>query len=375
MRIHFLVPYPKDQAPSQHLKFEQYYDRFEQMGFEVIHDAFYSKALYRTLAKSALLEKVAGVLWACLKRLRSLWIAWRSDLVYISLEALPLGPPLLEWVIVRLLRRPMVYDIDDLIYLKKPGTRDVLPNLVSRKWKVKCLMRMSRHVIVCTPHLEKVARSVNDRVTRISSTIDTEKYRPRTQYETPRVTVGWSGSFSTSPYLHLLDNVLRGLQQRYGAAIYVIGDASFSIPGVEVKAIPWRLETEVEDLLRIDIGLYPLPHEEWVLGKSGLKALQYMGLGIPTVLTPVGANLEIVSHGQNGFFADSEEEWITAVGKLIEDSALRARVGRAGRRTVEERYSVESNWPLYRDVVQTSLAGVLPARELRPGGPTQGERT
>lgn len=357
MRIHFLVPYPKDQAPSQHLKFEQYYDRFEQIGFEVIHDAFYSKALYRTLAKSALLEKVAGVLWACLKRLRSLWIAWRSDLVYVSLEALPLGPPLMEWVIVRLLRRPMVYDIDDLIYLKKPGTRDVLPNLVSRKWKVKCLMRMSRHVIVCTPHLEKVARSVNDRVTRISSTIDTEKYRPRTHYETARVTVGWSGSFSTSPYLHLLDNVLRGLQQRYGAAIYVIGDASFSIPGGEVKAIPWRLESEVEDLLRIDIGLYPLPHEEWVLGKSGLKALQYMGLGIPTVLTPVGANLEIVSHGQNGFFADNEEEWMTAVGSLIEDPELRARIGRAGRRTVEERYSVESNWPLYRDVVQTSMGG------------------
>ncbi|TAJ10897.1 MAG: glycosyltransferase family 1 protein [Nitrospirae bacterium] len=357
MRIHFLVPYPKDQAPSQHLKFEQYYDRFEQIGFEVIHDAFYSKALYRTLAKSALLGKVAGVLWACIKRLRSLWIAWRSDLVYISLEALPLGPPLMEWVIVRILRRPMVYDIDDLIYLKKPGTRDVLPNLVSRKWKVKCLMRMSRHVIVCTPHLEKVARSVNDRVTRISSTIDTEKYRPRTQYETVRVTVGWSGSFSTSPYLHLLDNVLRALQQRYGAAIYVIGDANFSIPGVEVKAIPWRLETEVEDLLRIDIGLYPLPHEEWVLGKSGLKALQYMGLGIPTVLTPVGANLEIVSHGQNGFFADNEEAWITVVGKLIEDPELRARIGRAGRRTVEERYSVESNWPSYRDIVQTSLSG------------------
>jgi glycosyltransferase involved in cell wall biosynthesis len=145
------------------------------------------------------------------------------------------------------------------------------------------------------------------------------------------------------------------LQARYGMAIRVIGDPGFAIPGVEVEALPWRLESEVEDLLGIDIGLYPLPHEEWVLGKSGLKALQYMGLGIPTVLTPIGANLEIVTHGKNGFFADTEEEWIEVLTGLIQDAALREQIGRAGRKTVEDRYSVERNWPLYWKVVQGAL--------------------
>lgn len=355
MRIHFLVPYPRDQAPSQHLKFEQYYGRFERAGYEVIHDAFYSHELYRSLARPGLWRKGWGVLWACVKRLRSLLIAWRSDVVYVCLEALPVGPPVLEWLIVRVLGRPMVYDIDDLIYLKKPGSRDPLPTIFDRRRKVEFLMREARHVIVCTPHLEKVARSVNARVTRISSTIDTEKYRPRQRYDTPRVTVGWSGSFSTSPYLHLLDDVLRTVQERYGVQILVIGDPRFSIPGVDVEAIPWRLDTEVEDLARIDIGLYPLPHEEWVLGKSGLKALQYMGMGIPTVMTPIGANLEIVTHGQNGFFADSTAEWIDVLARLIEEPRLREAIGTAGRRTVETRYSVEVNWPLYRRAVDEAL--------------------
>ena len=359
MRIHFLVPYPRDRAPSQHLKFEQYYQRFEKEGFELVHDAFYNAELYRALGQGGWLKKVTWLLWACIKRFGSLWTAWRSDLVYLCLEVSPVGPPLLEWVIARVFRRPMVYDIDDLIYLKKPGSRDFLPSVINRKTKISSIMRMSRHVIVCTPHLEKVANRVNQNVTRISSTIDTAKYRPRVSYNVSQVTVGWSGSFSTSPYLHLLDDVLRTIQIRHGVAIRVIGDAQFSIPGVKLEALPWRLETEVEDLLKLDVGIYPLPHEEWVLGKSGLKALQYMGLGIPTVLTPVGANLEIVEHGKNGFFADTEEEWVAMLGKLIEEKALRERIGRAGRQTVVTRYSLECTWPLYLGVVRKALGQTL----------------
>lgn len=356
MKIHFLVPHAQGEAPGQRLKFEQYYDRFRQDGFEVIHDEFYSSALYRRLGRPGMLGKLLRLAWACVKRLRCLWTAWRSDVVYLFLEVVPAGPPIFEWIIMRLFRRPLVYDIDDLIYLKKPGSRDPFPTFFDRKKKIEFIMRNAAHAVVCTPHLEKEARRLNDRVTRISSTIETVQYTPKAVYQTAVVTLGWSGSFSTAPYLHLLDRVLRELQQRHEVAIRVIGDASFAIPGVKVEALPWRLESEVPDLLKIDIGLYPLPHEEWVLGKSGLKALQYMGLGIPTVLAPIGANLEIVEHGRNGFFADSEEEWLDTLARLIQDPTLRERIGKAGRATVEERYSVAVNWPLYREAVRGALA-------------------
>ena len=356
MKIHFLVPYAIDEAPSQRLKFEQYYERFVHAGYAVSHDAFYTSRAYRRLGRAGLAGKALIVGWSCIKRLASLWRAWRSDVVYLCLEAIPVGPPLLEGIIMRVLRKPLVYDIDDLIYLKKPGSRDPSPTLFDRKKKIAYIMRTADHVIVCTPHLEKVARSLNDRVTRISSTIDTARYRPKTRYDRARVTLGWSGSFSTSPYLHLLDDVLRTLQGRHGVAIRVIGDPDFAIAGVEIDARPWRSSTEVEDLLGIDIGLYPLPGDEWDLGKSGLKALQYMGLGIPTVLTPFGANLEIVRHGENGLFAATSDEWIEMVGRLIHDVALRERLGRAGRQTVEARYSVEVNWPLYLGAVRDAQA-------------------
>lgn len=355
MRIHFLVLHAQDEAPGQRLKFEQYYDFFRKEGFDIVHDAFYTSEAYRRLSQPGLLGKLLQLAWACLKRVGCLWTAWRSDVVYLFLEAVPAGPPVLEWIIVKLLRRPLVYDIDDLVYLKKPGSRDPFPTLFDRKKKIEFLMANACHVIVCTPHLEKEARRLNEHVTRISSTIDTVKYVPKACYAVKRVTLGWSGSFSTAPYLHSLDHVLRELQKRHGVAVRVIGDAAFRIPGMEVEALPWRLASEIEDLVKTDIGLYPLPHEEWVLGKSGLKALQYMGMGIPTVMTPIGANLEIVVHGRNGFFADCEEEWIKILTRLILDPALRERIGKAARQTVEERYAVNVNWPAYLRAVRDAI--------------------
>jgi glycosyltransferase involved in cell wall biosynthesis len=90
-----------------------------------------------------------------------------------------------------------------------------------------------------------------------------------------------------------------------------------------------------------------------VLGKSGLKALQYMALEIPTVAQRIGTNLEIVDHGGNGFLADSSEEWLATLRRLVRDPDLRRRIGTAARRTVVDRYSVAVTAPLYLEVLRS----------------------
>jgi glycosyltransferase involved in cell wall biosynthesis len=220
------------------------------------------------------------------------------------------------------------------------------------------LLALARHTIVCTPYLETFARLHTERVTTISSTIDTDAYRPRgVRWETDGVVVGWSGSHSTAPYLHRLDDVLRDLQRRDGIRVLVVGEEGFSTPGLRLDARPWRLEREVDDLREMDVGVYPLPHEEWVLGKSGLKALQYMALGIPPVVERIGVNGRIVEDGVNGFLAVGAEEWGERVRRLVRDPLLRERLGAAARRTVEERYSVRANAPRYRAVLEEAIGG------------------
>lgn len=134
--------------------------------------------------------------------------------------------------------------------------------------------------------------------------------------------------------------------------IFNIMDQQFGLKGIDVENICWRQETEVEDLRKIEIGLYPLVKGEWSLGKSGLKALQYMALGIPVVAIAFGANLRIIENGISGFLVDSEREWIDTIIKLIDDPVLRNKIGAAARIRVEKYFSLEANKDKYLSIFQ-----------------------
>ena len=356
MKIVVVCPYPQDRAPSQRLKFEQYYDSWRAAGHDVVVRPFWDERAWAVLyAPGRRVRKALALVRGVARRIRGLGEAQNADLVYLHLEAMPLGPPWFERAVVKA-GVPIVYDIDDLVYLPHSSRHNRFMRWLRRPEKVVQIVTMSAEVIVCTRHLEAFAREHNDQVTLISSTIDTDAYQPRSHSDrTNGLVVGWSGSHSTSPYLHLLDDVLRRLHADLGVAALVIGDQSFGITGMALEAIPWSLQSEVSDLARMDIGVYPLPDEEWVLGKSGLKALQYMALGIPTVAQRVGSNLEIIEHGRNGFLAGSEDEWYDAIRTLVESPSLRRSVGTAARQTVVERYSVATTAPVYLGVLERAI--------------------
>jgi glycosyltransferase involved in cell wall biosynthesis len=197
---------------------------------------------------------------------------------------------------------------------------------------------VARHVTVGNEFLARYARDRARNVTVIPSTIDTDAYqiRPRARNRVP--VIGWTGSVTTVPYLASLTPALRRLREKQEFELRVIG-ANIEIEGLEVRCLPWRAETEPDDLRALDVGLMPLPDDEWSRGKCGMKALQYMALGIPPVVTPVGVNTTIVRDGVNGFHARAEGEWIDRIGLLLEDESLRRSLGQEARRTVEESYS------------------------------------
>ncbi len=356
MNLVVLCPYPAGKAPSQRLKYEQYFESWSAAGWSVDVRPFWDEAAWEALYRPGLsLRKIAGFLRGLLRRRADRRAASRADLVYLHLEAVPLGPPWIERSLARA-GIPIVYDIDDLIHLPHSSGANPFMRRLRPTGKVSELVRLARVVVVCTEYLAEYARRWNPRVHNISSTIDTDAYVPReTGSATQGVVVGWSGSHSTSPYLHLLDDVLRELHASDGIRLTVIGDPGFSLSGVPVDARAWALEREVADLAEIDIGVYPLPDAEWVLGKSGLKALQYMGMGIPTVAERIGTNPTIIRDGENGLLASTPEEWRDAIRLLVRDPALRHRLGQAGRRTVEERYSVNANAPRYLEVLREAM--------------------
>ena len=354
-RILIVCPHPLNVAPGQRLKYEQYIKSWEENGYQVDISSFMSLRFWNVVYKPGrLLEKIMWTKIGYFRRFLLLFRLRRYDLVYTFLWGTPFGPPIYEWLLCKISKK-VIYDIDDLVYSKdhKSKANSFIATLKGRE-KPVYLMKKANHVITCTPHLDDFVRQYTNKTTDISSTINTETYRPINTYSNDKtLTLGWSGSHSTSKYVYLLQDVLLELSKKYKFKLLVIGDASFNIPGLDVEAIGWEEATEVKNLQRIDIGLYPLPDEPWVLGKSGLKALQYMALGIPTIATAIGANYRVIEDGVSGTLVKTNEDWMSALENYINNAELRKAHGTAAQIRVEEKYSIRANTPVYLDIINT----------------------
>jgi glycosyltransferase involved in cell wall biosynthesis len=170
------------------------------------------------------------------------------------------------------------------------------------------------------------------------------------------ITIGWSGSISTIKHFELLVPVLLKIQEKYKNQVKfkVIGNKFYSHPQLPIEAIEWKENTEVNELNSLDIGLMPLPNDEWANGKCGLKGLSYMACGVTTVMSAVGVNKDIIKNGINGFLATTDEEWIKILSNLIENPELRAEVGSKGRETVVADYCVKAYRNKYLEVFQNA---------------------
>lgn len=352
-KVLVICPYPENVAPSQRLKFEQYYPSFREAGYEITVSPFISYAFWNVIYKKGkIFQKAWYSFLGYLTRLRDLFRIRQYDIVYIHLWVTPFGPPFFEWM-YRKLARKIVYDIDDLVYLNnEKSSKNPIALIIKGKNKPIYLMKNSDYIITCTPYLDEFVRKYNSATIDISSTVDTNRYKVVNKYSNKeRLTIGWSGSISTSRYFYVLENVLRRLKQLYDFRILVIGNSEIKIDGLEMEAVAWEEAKEMGYLQQLDIGLYPMPNEPWVYGKSGLKAIQYMALGIPTVATALGANFRVIENGVSGFLVQSDDEWFDILSKLIQDENLRRTIGQNARARVEQLFSVESNKGKYIDIL------------------------
>jgi glycosyltransferase involved in cell wall biosynthesis len=249
---------------------------------------------------------------------------------------------------------PIVFDFDDAIFLNYKSPSNGYLSYLKFAGKTKTNCRLAAHVMVGNPHLAEYARQLNQNVSIIPTTIDTDKYKPvNIEDSSGPIVIGWTGSHSTVQHLDTLRSALAKLAQRESIRLRVIGTPNYQIEGIEFETIMWRSETEVEDLSAVDIGIMPLPDDNWARGKCGAKALQFMAMGIPTVCSPVGVNTDIIQDNENGLIANSEDEWVEKLSLLVRSRELRARLGKAGRQTIEQRFSAAVQAPRVYEVLES----------------------
>ena len=366
-KILILCPFPQGVAAGQRFKYEQFLDHWRENGYDIEVSSFMDEKLWEVAYKQGhYIAKVLGALRGYGQRFRDMRRVWDFDIVYVFMWVTPFGTSMFERF-TRRFAKSLVYDVEDRIYVElesellKRTSPNRVAQLLRNPRKARYLIQEADHVIAASPFIANDCKELNRHhaATCIPPSIDTDRLVPRTvDEERQKVTIGWTGTFSTKTYLDSLRPILRRLAERRDFRLLVIGDFDYRVEGIDLKVVRWSADREVQDLQEIDIGIYPLPmDDDWVLGKSGLKAMQYMAVGVPIVATNVGSTPTVVKHGRDGLLVETEDHWLEALEQLIDDPQLRRRFGSNGRQTVIENYSIRTARQKYLAILDYVAVG------------------
>jgi len=338
-KILFIVAHRPGRSPGQRFRFEQYLDylankdysyEFSFLLTENDDKVFYSKGKY--------FSKFLIFIKSILLRFRDLRRVRNYDIVFIYREAVMFGSTFFEKKFKKK-GALIILDFDDAIWLMDVSEGNKKLSWLKRPSKTADILKLSDMAFVGNSYLATYAQQYNPNVKIVPTTLDTRKMKTKHQMVSEKICIGWTGSHTTLKHFELAIPFLKKIAEKYPVKIKIISDIPLNSNELRFDFCRWNKDSETEDLSEIDIGIMPLPDNDWARGKCGFKGLQYMAVGIPAVMSPVGVNTEIIKDGENGFLAANEDEWIEKLSLLIESPELRKKIGATGRKTVEEKYS------------------------------------
>ncbi|PIP55052.1 MAG: glycosyl transferase family 1 [Bacteroidetes bacterium CG23_combo_of_CG06-09_8_20_14_all_32_9] len=344
-RILYIVPHRLNRSPGQRFRCEQYLPALREKGFDITYSNIISekddKIFY---TKGNYYQKTWILFKSFFKRLDDVRKSKNYDIIFIYREVFMLGITLFE----RMLRAKnsiIIFDFDDAIWLNDTSEGNANLNWLKKPSKTASIIKIADLVLAGNAYLSQYAKRFNPRTEIMPTTIDTDYHKRIYEFQKKTsICIGWTGTSTTLKHFETIIPALKKIKTTFNKKIYfkVIVNFPYHLPELDIEATQWSLEKEIQDLSEIDIGIMPLPDDEWSKGKCGFKGLQYMSLEIATIMSPIGVNTEIIKDGENGFLASTEEEWVEKLSLLIEDESLRLTLGKKGRQTVEERYSVNA---------------------------------
>jgi glycosyltransferase involved in cell wall biosynthesis len=354
----FIAPHPVE-GPSTRFRIHQFLPALERAGIGHAVRPFLSSRLapvaYRPGAVAA---KLGVTAWGTLQRLLDVVRAGRHDLVFVHREAYPIGPPFFERLFEAASGR-IAFDFDDAIYHRYMNHDNPLDRF--RDWdRPAKLIARARRTVVGSQILAAYARQhapQPERVVVIPTVVDTTVFTPAPRPQDGAIVVGWIGTPRNTPYLQGIWPALAAAARREPRLRFVlVGAEPFDAGDVPVEFRRWTLHGEVADVQNFDIGIMPLPDDEQTRGKCGFKLIEYMACGLPAVASPVGANLDVLRHGETGLLADGVQDWTEALVALAADAALRRRMGEAGRARAVEAFSLAAMAPRFVDTLRQAAA-------------------
>jgi glycosyltransferase involved in cell wall biosynthesis len=330
------------------VRFLQFLPQLEASGFSFDVQPLLSNEYVRSLYGGPSVG-TWRLLKAYARRFRALKRRLKYDVVWMEKEALPWLPASIE--IARMEGIPFVVDYDDAWFHRYES--HWLSPILGRK--IDLVMRVAHTVVAGNDFLARRARQAGARrVEVVPTAIDFARYRDLPErVPDGRLNVGWIGIPLNAHYLSIVEPALRAVE---GINLQLVGGpVPAKLAGIPAESFAWTEDSEIARIAAFDVGIMPLHDTTWERGKCAYKLIQVMAAGKPVIASPVGANLQVVQHGVNGFLAETPEQWADAL-RALADPDLRRRMGQAARQTVLDGYTTEVTGPRLAAILARAAA-------------------
>lgn len=339
MKILYLTKY-MEKAASSRMRSFQYFPYLEKEGFEITVKPFFDDNYIKYLYAGE--KNIFSILKAYIKRFFALFTIFKYDKLVIEKEVFPYFPAWAEWLI-KTLGIKYIVDYDDAIF----HNYDLNSNFFIRNFiakKIDKVMKYSSLVVAGNSYLAERAKNAGAKnIEIIPTVIDLECYSIQKKEDSDKFVVGWIGTKSTFEK-HFLPcaNWINELEKSHPEVeFHVVGIQGDNRFGENVKWIPWKKETEVSEIQKMDVGIMPLQDSLWEKGKCAYKLIQYGACGIPGIASDVGMNNEVTIPNETGYLVDSDEDWSRRIIELKNNREERIRLGKNARKLVEEKYCIQ----------------------------------
>ncbi len=349
-RILILAIHRFNRAPNEKFRIAQYFKYASEYDVEFeykyIINEWQDNALFQS---NNFILKMVAIISSYFKRLFQIVFMKKYHAVIILRELHYIDSKLLLYCL-RIKNIPIIYDFDDSIWLNT-NNNPLIKILKNQYHKTIRHIQFANVIIAGNEYLANFAKKYNNNIIVIPTVVDTDYYQPNNKTIADKIILGWMGSHTTLEHFKQVIPVLNRLKEKYSnIEITAIADESY-IPELNLKVKKWNNKMEINDLNSFDIGIMPLPNDEWSKGKCGLKALTYMSCGVPCVISDIGVNQEIITKTKGGYSVKNDEEWIEQLSLLIENTSLRKELGSAGREGVLKYYSVQAYKQKFFDTI------------------------
>ncbi|MEZ5428959.1 MAG: glycosyltransferase family 4 protein [Pyrinomonadaceae bacterium] len=348
MKVLGLCSYPIESAATRY-RLTQFTSPLAAQGIDLTVSPFLDSRQFSLLYRNKSLTGKIVELWKPLmRRFAEVLKGRKFDLILIQREAMFFGPAFFEGLFRLVGKYPLILDLDDATYIRYVSpTYGKIGSFFKFFGKTDALIKKSAVVTCGNRFIADYVEKKGTKAVVIPTVVDTDRFRPAEERIESAPVIGWIGTHSTFPFLKSIFPVLEKLAEKHDFVLKIVGAGvdKVELNGVKVQNLPWKLDRELSDFQSFDIGLYPMTtissaNEEWLAGKSGFKAIQYMAVGIPFVMTPVGVCAEIGRPGETHFNALTDEDWYNALVKLLSAESLRQRMGEQSRACSLEHYTV-----------------------------------